>query len=80
MSSSRSPKFPILTCSSTLPDIDAEALPPAEFARWFPTPRLELIGDEVIDAEIQDGGFFNTDGVRPLALFEPRASIFRCSA
>ncbi|OYW42403.1 MAG: AMP nucleosidase [Rhodobacterales bacterium 12-64-8] len=50
--------------------IDAEALPPAEFARWFPTPRLELIGDEVIDAEIQDGGFFNTDGVRPLALFD----------
>lgn len=50
--------------------IDAEALPPAEFARWFPTPRLDLIGDEVIDAEVQDGGFFNVDGVRPLALFD----------
>ena len=34
-------------------NIDAEALPPAEFARWFPTPRLELIGDEVIDAEVR---------------------------
>ncbi len=50
--------------------IDAEALPPAEFARWFPTPRLDLIGDEVIDAEIQDGEMFNTDGVRPMALFD----------
>jgi AMP nucleosidase len=50
--------------------IDAEALPPAEFARWFPTPRLDLIGDEIIDAEVQDGGFFSTDGVRPLALFD----------
>src|SRR5262249_21431 len=26
--------------------IDAEALPPAEFARWFPTPSLAVIGDE----------------------------------
>jgi len=50
--------------------IDADARPPAEFARWFPTPRLELIGDEVIDAEIQDGEMFNTDGIRPLALFD----------
>jgi AMP nucleosidase len=51
-------------------NIDAEALPPAEFARVFPWPKLELIGDEVVDAEIQDGGPFNTDGVRPLALFD----------
>ncbi|HVY88697.1 MAG TPA: AMP nucleosidase, partial [Hyphomonadaceae bacterium] len=51
-------------------NIDAEALPPAEFARWFPTPKLEDIGDEVIDAEIMDGGMFDTDGVRPLALFD----------
>ncbi|MDP3740538.1 MAG: AMP nucleosidase [Hyphomonadaceae bacterium] len=51
-------------------NIDAEALPPAEFARWFPTPRLEHIGDEVIDAEVLDGDMFNKDGVRPLALFD----------
>ena len=56
--------------------IDAEALPPAEFARWFPTPSLSDIGDEIIDAEIQDGGIFNTDGVRPLALFDaPRVDF-----
>ncbi len=29
------------TCSSTPATIDAEALPPAEFARWFPTPDLQ---------------------------------------
>lgn len=50
--------------------IDAEALPPAEFARWFPTPDLKKIGDEVIDAEVLDGGMFDLDGVRPLALFD----------
>jgi len=51
-------------------NIDAEALPPAEFARWFPTPDLKQIGDEVIDAEVLDGGMFDLDGVRPLALFD----------
>ena len=57
-------------------NIDAEALPPAEFARWFPIPKLEHIGDEVIDAEILDGDMFNTDGVRPLALFDaPRVDF-----
>lgn len=57
-------------------NIDAEALPPAEFARWFPTPDLKKIGDEVIDAEVLDGGMFDTDGVRPLGLFDaPRVDF-----
>jgi AMP nucleosidase len=56
--------------------IDAEALPPAEFARWFPTPDLKQIGDEEVDAEILDGGMFDTDGVRSLALFDaPRVDF-----
>lgn len=50
--------------------IDAEALPPAEFARWFPTPDLKKIGDEQVDAELLDGGMFDVDGVRALALFD----------
>jgi AMP nucleosidase len=51
--------------------IDAEALPPAEFARWFPTPRLKIIGDEIVDGDMWD-----TDGVKPLALFDaPRVDF-----
>jgi AMP nucleosidase len=46
-------------------DIDAEALPPAEFARWFPTPTLTSIGDEVVD-----GLDWEIDGRYPLALFD----------
>lgn len=46
-------------------DVDAEALPPAEFAAWFPTPRLAFIGDEIADGEpwpdAED---------KPLALFD----------
>ncbi|MEZ5937215.1 MAG: AMP nucleosidase [Hyphomonadaceae bacterium] len=45
--------------------IDAEALPPAEFARWFPTPTLAYIGDEVADGDMLDD-----EGVKPLALFD----------
>jgi AMP nucleosidase len=52
-------------------DIDAEALPPAEFARWFPTPALSAIGDEVAD-----GDMFEEAGVMPLALFDgPRVDF-----
>ncbi len=51
--------------------IDAEALPPAEFARSFPTPGLALIGDEVVD-----GDMWENDGVYPLALFDgPRVDF-----
>ncbi|MBI1361939.1 MAG: AMP nucleosidase [Alphaproteobacteria bacterium] len=51
--------------------IDAEALPPEEFARWFPTPRLAYIGDEVVDGEMWDD-----EGVKPLALFDgPRVDF-----
>jgi AMP nucleosidase len=46
--------------------IDAEALPPAEFARWFPTPELASIGDEVVDGDQWD----DDDGVLPLSLFD----------
>ncbi len=53
-------------------DIDAEALPPAEFARWFPTPRLAFIGDEVVDGEL----WSDADNVMPLALFDaPRVDF-----
>jgi AMP nucleosidase len=57
----------------TAAGIDAEELPPAEFARWFPTPQLPVIGDEVVDGEAWDN-----EGVKPLALFD--ASTSRCSA
>ena len=51
--------------------VDAEALPPAEFARWFPTPRLTSIGDEVADG---DPEVFQ--GEKPLALFDaPRVDF-----
>jgi AMP nucleosidase len=46
--------------------IDSESLPPAEFARWFPTPGLSFIGDEVVDGDMWD----DHDGVKPLALFD----------
>jgi AMP nucleosidase len=51
--------------------IDAEALPPAEFARWFPTPALKSIGDEVVDGEI-----WRTEDVMPLALFDAQRIDF----
>lgn len=51
--------------------VDAEALPPAEFARWFPAPRLTHIGDEVADG---DPEMF--EGEKPLALFDaPRVDF-----
>jgi len=48
-----------------------EEIAPAELARWFPTPKLEHIGDEVAD-----GDMFEAGEVRPLALFDaPRADF-----
>lgn len=53
-------------------DVDAEALPPAEFAAWFPTPNLAFIGDEVADGEPWD----DDSGIKPLALFDgPRVDF-----
>jgi AMP nucleosidase len=53
-------------------DIDSDALPPAEFARWFPTPALSRIGDEIADGEV----WSDADGVRPLSLFDaPRVDF-----
>lgn len=42
-----------------------EEIAPAELARWFPTPKLEHIGDEVAD-----GAMFDEGELRPLALFD----------
>jgi AMP nucleosidase len=51
--------------------VDAEETPPAEFARWFPTPGLKIIGDEIVDGDMWDN-----DGVKPLALFDaPRVDF-----
>ncbi|MDZ4759757.1 MAG: AMP nucleosidase [Alphaproteobacteria bacterium] len=53
-------------------NVDAEALPPAEFARWFPIPQLAFIGDEIVDGDMFD----DDDGVKPLALFDgPRVDF-----
>lgn len=44
---------------------------PAELARWFPSPALSSIGDEVAD-----GQFYSPGDVRPLALFDgPRTDF-----
>ena len=47
-------------------NVDSEALTPAEFAAWFPTSSLQLIGDEVADGEPWE----DDDDVKPLALFD----------
>ena len=48
-----------------------EEIAPAELARWFPTPKLEHIGDEVVD-----GAMFGAGERRPLALFDaPRVDF-----
>ena len=55
----------------TAGDVDAEALPPAEFAAWFPTPRLAFIGDEIADGEPWPDA-----ADKPLALFDaPRVDF-----
>ncbi len=48
-----------------------EEIAPAELARWFPTPKLEDIGDEVAD-----GALYEPGSTRPLALFDgPRVDF-----
>lgn len=48
-----------------------EDIAPAELARWFPTPKLENIHDEVAD-----GAMFEAGAQRPLALFDaPRVDF-----
>ena len=48
-----------------------EDIAPAELARWFPTSKLEHIGDEVAD-----GALFEAGADRPLALFDaPRVDF-----
>lgn len=42
-----------------------EEISPAELARWFPSPKLQHIGDEVADGELFDAG-----DERPIALFD----------
>lgn len=48
-----------------------EEIAPAELARWFPTPKLELIDDKVADGAMYDPG-----DVRPLALFDAQRTDF----
>lgn len=56
--------------------VDAEALPPAEFARWFPTPDLSQIGDEIADGDPWGADGIDEGGVKPLALFDgPRVDF-----
>lgn len=48
-----------------------EEIAPAELAKWFPTPSLNDIGDEVADGEL-----FSAGDTRPLALFDaPRVDF-----
>ncbi len=54
-------------------EVDAEKLPPAEFASYFPTPQLAFIGDEIADG---DPWFDDVDPIKPLALFDaPRVDF-----
>ena len=48
-----------------------EEISPAELARWFPSPQLAHIGDEVADGE-----FFEPGDTRPLALFDAQRVDF----
>ncbi len=48
-----------------------EEINPAELAKWFPSPRLEDIGDEIADGEM-----FEPYEHRPLALFDAPRTDF----
>lgn len=48
-----------------------EEIAPAELARWFPSPHLAQIGDEVADGELYDPG-----EERPLSLFDAQRVDF----
>jgi AMP nucleosidase len=47
-------------------EIGAGNVPPEELARWFPTPLLTAVGDEIVDGEYSA----DAAGVRPLALYD----------
>ncbi len=48
-----------------------EEISPAELARWFPSPKLQHIGDEIADGELFEAG-----SERPLALFDAQRVDF----
>ncbi len=48
-----------------------EEISPAELVRWFPSPKLTDIGDEVADGEL-----FEPGDTRPLALFDAQRTDF----
>jgi len=48
-----------------------DEISPAELARWFPSPRLQNIGDEIADGEL-----FAPGSVRPLALFDAQRTDY----
>lgn len=48
-----------------------EEISPAELGRWFPSPELIDIGDEVADGEM-----FDPDDIHPLALFDAPRTDF----
>ena len=47
-------------------EIGAGNVPSEELARWFPTPQLTAVGDEIVDGEYE----MDAAGVRPLALYD----------
>jgi AMP nucleosidase len=47
-------------------ELGAGDVPPEDLARWFPTPQLTAVGDEVVDGEWEMSG----DDPRPLALYD----------
>jgi AMP nucleosidase len=48
-----------------------EEISPAELARWFPSPKLADIGDEIADGEL-----YEPSEVHPLALFDAQRTDF----
>jgi AMP nucleosidase len=48
-----------------------EEIAPAELVRWFPSPKLSQIGDEIADGEL-----FEPNSTRPLALFDAQRVDF----
>ena len=48
-----------------------DEISPAELAKWFPSPKLQYIGDEIADGELYEPG-----SRRPLALFDAQRVDF----
>lgn len=53
----------------TAKGVDAEAVPPSELARFFPTPDLAVISDEIVDGPVILSTRENATSPRPLSLF-----------